>query len=109
MGVYDFLKGPCPYCGAEIGKDCGDVQIKWFWDPDPELSCSFRTFRPGDTFPKPVPNGLYPLGDWGGCCGTRDPLYAVVVGNTFRGFVRGSLRDALGEVVQVLVRRNDPY
>ena len=48
MGVYDFLKGPCPVCGKET-----EEQIKWFSEPN------FREFRTGDELPTPPADGEY--------------------------------------------------
>lgn len=87
MGVYDFLKGPCPKCGKEIGADSGDIQIKWFSAPV-EGEC-FRTFKPGDVLPAHIDNGLHAVGTYSYCCGTEKILYAKVENNHFMGFVHG--------------------
>jgi hypothetical protein len=52
MGVYDFLRGTCPYCNGQIdtdenGTQCGSIQTKICSDGFK----SFRTFRPGDRLP----------------------------------------------------------
>ncbi len=91
MGVYDFLKGPCPDCREEIGLDSGDIQIKWFSYPE-EGQC-FRTFRPGDELPVSTGDGLSPLGEWRYCrCDTDKVLFARIEGGRFLGFVRGPTR-----------------
>ena len=86
MGVYDFLKGPCPSCGREIGEDSGDIQIDWFTGPA-KGEC-FRTFRPGDELPVTMRDGSYPCGMWEWCCGDFSTLSAEVSGNKFIGFKR---------------------
>jgi len=88
MGVYDFLKGPCPTCGQEIGADSGDIQIKWFSSPVGEC---FRTFRPGDELPMPMEDGLYSCGTWTYCCNDLRILFADIRDNKFVGFQRAKV------------------
>ena len=94
MGGYDFLKGPCPDCGEEIGQDSGDIQVKWFVGLlDGEC---FRTYRPGDPLPNPnflptaLPDGVYLTYEngWACRCGSREPLFAVLKDGRFEGFTR---------------------
>jgi len=87
MGVYDFFKGPCPKCGAEIGEGMGDIQTKLFSEPI-EGGC-FRTFRPGDELPAHIEDGLSPLYPFPYCCGSKRVLYAKIENNRFVGFVHG--------------------
>lgn len=97
MGVYDYLKGPCPDCGKEIGADCGDIQVKWFFGtPDPD-DC-FRTFRPGDKLPIPLADGCYMTYEqgWPFCnCKSTEPLLAMVSDGKFWGFTRTPTREII--------------
>jgi len=96
MGLYDYLKGPCPTCGEEIGADSGDIQIKWFVNYlDP-----FKIYRPGDKFPKNIEDGEYYLGFWSYCCGDQRALFAIVKDSTFVGFKRGKTKEELEEEIK---------
>ena len=88
MGVYDFLRGPCPDCGEDIGEGWGDIQVKWFVG-DPEKDECFRDFRPGDTLPRRLADGVYDTYPWTACaCKSNAMLYAIIHDGRFEGFTR---------------------
>ena len=87
MGVFDTLQGPCPSCGQD-GEDGLYIQIKWFSSSYPPGNY-FRVYRPGDKFPDEIEDGVFAVGTWHYCCADHRVVYAVVVDNTFWGFVRG--------------------
>lgn len=123
MGVYDFLKGPCPNCGEEIGAESGDIQIKWFVDV-PSYGDCFRTYRPGDLLPRPnfatetLPDGEYITSRWPYCrCENPEYLYAVIKDGKFVGFTRAPVtetydvnfdRHAIEDAIEDLERRYGP-
>lgn len=122
MGVYDYLKGPCPDCGEEIGADSGDIQVKWFVDVPSDGDC-FRTYRLGDLLPRPnfateaLPNGEYTTSSWPYCCEDPRTLFAVIKDGKFVGFTRTPVekthdvnfaRHAIRRVVEDLECRYGP-
>jgi hypothetical protein len=86
MGVYDYLKGPCPVCNKELGTGEGTIQIKWFTRFDP--SECMRTFTPGDEFPIKLRDGDYITNSYPCSCRSNAPLLVKVRNNRFAGFSR---------------------
>jgi len=85
MGVYDYLKAKCPECGAKIGENNGDIQIKWFSRPG--VGTCFRTFRLGDLLPEKMQDGNYAVGDHLYCCNQDRVIFAKIENNKFMGFI----------------------
>jgi hypothetical protein len=83
MGVYDFWKGECPYCGEQIdadksGNQYGDIQTKLFLHCSDYREC-FRTFKPGDTLPCFFAERTIIVIGESVCC--DQPVVAVIEGN----------------------------
>lgn len=90
MGLFAYLCGNCPDCGAKItdGNDGPGFQVKW-WTYGPfDRDNVFTEFQPGTEFPGSTPDGVYPLGKYDECCDTQKPLFAFIANNTFIGFTR---------------------
>jgi hypothetical protein len=82
MGVYDYWKGECPYCGGQIdtdenGNQYGDIQTKIFTHYPGNGDC-FRVFKPGDTLPFALLSNAIVIGD-SVCCG--HPIVAILDGD----------------------------
>jgi hypothetical protein len=80
MGVYDFFRGPCPYCDGQIdihpeyGK-CGDIQTK-IWIYQPEMNDCFRDFYPGSYSPIPIDYKEYRIGPT--CCCNNEIMVIII-------------------------------